>query len=270
MELARPVRLTEAGQLVKLDEEVEYRLQTDVDVYDRSVKTEKRRGVLIVTSHRLAWIDPARTQPLHWHLSQVADGGVSTEEGGIFVGSAKMILHLLPLPTPGLPRTSTAQADCFIKLSFKGGGRDEFVECVRKATERKSWVIEAATNAKRALRAEDVIKSVGIDGILKQRAEQESKTKEVTTQAFTDLSELEKHAKTLVGLTETYARETKKRADAAALSGSAAVAGAGTPDAAADIGSLVLNMGIIDPVTRAAAGSMYITEVARQLATFLR
>ena len=73
-------------------------------------------------------------------------------------------------------------------------------------------------------------------------------------------------------LAEEYAADAARRR-AAAAADSAGAGGAGDDAGSAggaDISSLVTGLGIINPVTRAAAGAQYLEEVARQLAQFLR
>jgi hypothetical protein len=164
MDAARPLPLTAAGTPTPYPEEVVYRLQADVDVVDGESKVEgMRKGVATLTSHRLYWADASRTTAVQWHLSQV--GGVGAEEGGILFGSAKVVLHVRPLAEavagaggrggggggggggayPSLPSSSSSSSSSsalpHVKLSFKGGGRDPFLEDLRKALQRKAWVL---------------------------------------------------------------------------------------------------------------------------------
>ena len=93
-------------------------------------------------------------------------------------------------------------------------------------------------------------------GLLEKRARAQEESKALTASAFGDLSALATHARAVVRLAEQYAAE-------AARAGDAAVAAPG-----ADAAGLLLNLGVANPVTKAAAGGLYYAEVARQLATF--
>jgi hypothetical protein len=266
MEHALPLRLSDVGDLVKEADEVEYKRQTDIDLYDRDAKTEHRRGTAVVTSHRVAWIDKVGNAHKHWHLSQIAYGGVATEEGTIFVGSAK--IKLFVVPPPRLVDTAAKQPipGVFIKLSFKIGGRDEFRDVLIKSLEKRSWLSLPVSRPVPTIKAEDARYShaVGISGVLKHAHAQQTESKALATQAFSDLGELEKHAKKLVGLAEAYAKEIKKRADAV---GGSPLSGSGEE---VGFASLVHSLGIVDPVTREAAGSQYLPGVAKQLASLFR
>lgn len=271
MELASPLPLDASGQPKTAVDEVQYKLQNGVDFYNGAEKVRKG-DVCIVTSHRIAVIDAERRGPLQWHLSQVTS--ISSEEAGFFVGSAKIVIAVKEMSGP-------ARAGVF-KLSFKSGGRDAVLESLNKARERRSWVpaVPPADAAKAKAEPQAVMALPGIRGIIIKEKEALRHDAELARDAFSDLGELEKHAKSLVALAETYAAEIqRKKAAAAAAAASAAeggaAAGGGSPspldaDASSDLGTLVTTLGIVNPVTRAMAGNLFNEEVARQLASFIR
>lgn len=161
METSKRLALESNGQPKPYSDEVTYRIQADIDLYDRDSKTEHRRGVLTLTSHRLYWCDAGRKTAIQWHLAQVVQ--TSTEEGGFF-SSAKVLLKLRHLPGvggnanvigspsatngvyPSLQQTSSAGSQAAIvghvKFSFKEGGRDAFLQDVIKAVSRQAWVVD--------------------------------------------------------------------------------------------------------------------------------
>lgn len=302
MEHARPASLNDAGTLNLLPDEVEFGTVTQggIDLYDGATKTDKRRGVTMVTAHRLAWLSSDRTAALEWHLSQVVR--IETEEAGFFVGSAKIVVHVTkPQPLPTAPKTassassaaaaalppassSTAAAGAagdvrVIKLSFKLAGRDEVLKFLSTALASKKWIPEVAVPppAKR-LRPEEMLASgaFGVAFIENRQKQAIDADKALTERAFADLSELEKLAKPLVALAESYAKERQRKSAAAAAAGGDGTgdgSGAATPGGAAaetSMSSLIVGLGIVNPVTKASAGNMYLEEVARQLAVFLR
>lgn len=71
-------------------------------------------------------------------------------------------------------------------------------------------------------------------------------------------------------LAEDYAAESSRRRAAAAGDTVTTVDTSGSASMSAGIASLVTGLGIVNPVTKAAAGGAYLEEVARQLAVFLR
>jgi hypothetical protein len=152
MDAGRPLPLTSSGTPHPYPEEVVYRLQAEVDLYDGPSKLDgMRKGVATLTSHRVYWSDAARTTAVQWHLGQVV--GAHGEEGGLLFGSSKVVVTVRPLAAavaagsayPSLPSSasssSSAAALPHIKLSFKEGGRDQFLEDLRKALQRKAWVV---------------------------------------------------------------------------------------------------------------------------------
>lgn len=187
-----------------------------------------------------------------------------------------------------------------IKLSFKAGNRDPFAEDLKKALSRKAWVSSAAdvvpTAAKRG-RTEDAPTSgpgvglagaaaatasaplivptrVGLAGVLEAEAARAQASRALATSAFSDLEELIKYGKKVAEMAEGYARELQRTPTQAGQGGSNTPqqggAGAAGVDAESEAaGSLLAGLGIITPVTRDAAGSLFITELARQLASFL-
>lgn len=102
--------------------------------------------------------------------------------------------------------------------------------------------------------------------------------KKLSEQAFADLRELQRHAEQVVKVAAQFAQELEKRRGSrsmaegggSAASGAAAGTDAETAHEADELGSFVLNLGIMNPVTRAAAGNLYHQEVARQLSTVFR
>jgi len=128
---------------------------------------------------------------------------------------------------------------------------------------------------------------LGIGGIVRRQEAERQNESALAAEAFSDLGELERHAKAMVALAEEYAATLARRRAAAAAAAAAAEAAAGAPPAAAaaaaaaaepapapaadaELSALVSTLGITNPVTRAQAGSLFAVEVARQLAAFLR
>ena len=286
MDIALPISLDPAGQLVLQTDEVRYLAQDGVDVHDRDTKTERRRGVGVLTSHRLVWIDAERRAPLAWHLGHVV--AVAEEEGTFLVGSAKIVIHLRTRFAVEAAASAAAAPTTHIKFAFKIGGRDEFLDAARTALGRRSWAAVAAAPpgvAPDAPLTADIVARPGVAGILERRERALESSKALATSAFADLAELEKHAKSLVALAERYAGEAAFRGQGQALlahpagsgqSGDAAAAAAAAAAEQRQLADLVATMGIIpNPVTRAACGSgssaanLFFTEVARQLASFI-
>lgn len=144
MEFSAALDLDAAGQVALVGEEVQYRIQGDVTIYDRENKSAHVKGALAVTSHRLYWTDAARRSAIQWHLRQVVD--IRQEEAGMFAGSAKVVVSVISLGAASRPGGGTApsplpaaSAAPYVKFSFKNGGRDAFLESLKLAHSRRGW-----------------------------------------------------------------------------------------------------------------------------------
>jgi hypothetical protein len=159
MEFSSILPLTSTQQPALLSEEVQYRVQDSVDIYDRDVKSLRRRGMAIVTSHRVGWVSADRKDAIYWHLGMVYS--VETEEGGLLVGSSKVVLYMESA------RPGAAPARGHIKLSFKEGGRDPFLDDLQRVLAKKSWVANLSEPVAKPMPvAADVARRPGIAGIV--------------------------------------------------------------------------------------------------------
>jgi hypothetical protein len=116
-------------------------------------------------------------------------------------------------------------------------------------------------------------RAVGIGGLIAQRQAQENRTKALAAQAFADLGELAKHAKVLVAVAEQYVKEQADRSSKqqpVQAAGAPGGGGGGGEEEGGDFGALALNMGLVDPVTRAQAGKLFFEAVARQVSSLVR
>lgn len=125
----------------------------------------------------------------------------------------------------------------------------------------------SADRARRTYRNERGVRRAGIQATA---AAKQAEAAALASEALTDLRSLAEHAKALVRLAEEYAAESAARKRAAAADPASAGDADPAGGAGADISSIVTGLGIVNPVTRAAAGAQYLEEVARQLAQFLR
>ena len=282
LSIARPLPVTSEGLPTLLPQEVTYRLQEGVDVYDGDVKSDKRKGVAIVTSHRLVWMAPDRTSALYWALDAVAS--VSHEEAGI-LSSAKLVVAFHGVAVSSAATAAAAEGydlvvtGGHIKLSFKEKGKDPFGADLSTALTRRSWLVAPASLPKRVGGVEGAASSatpvapptgaVGIAGILAARAAAQAQSSSLTADAFKDIDELAKRGRVLVALAASYAAEASARE--ARLAGGGGAPPVESPDDG--VGDIVSAIGILNPVTRASTGgskTTYLREVARQLASALR
>jgi len=278
MDYARPLLLDGAKQPVLLPDEVTYRLQGDVTLYEGDLKTHRTHGTALLTSHRLGWLDASRTDCVFWQHGNVARTEV--EEAGFFAGSAKVVVRLEYAGPAGrsgaypalAPSGASAVRNVTIRLSFKTGGRDAFAEDFKRALSRRGWVVgEGASSAPKRGRIDDGSGTaparpvgVGMGALFAQEAARAEAGRALAQTAFSDLEVLMQHGKKIAEMAESYARELSRTVAPAPTGGSGGV------DADSEAaGSLLAGLGIVTPVTRDATGSLFTTELARQLAGFL-
>jgi hypothetical protein len=332
MEFGTSLPLDGSGQPKLLEDEVQYRLQSAIDVYDRDTKTDRRKGALAVTSHRVYWTDEWRRTAIQWHLHQVVK--LDHEDAGMLFGSAKIVIFVSTSRVAGPSSENggagypslapaSAAASAHVKFSFKDGGKDPVFDALKLALSRRSW--EKAVATPRTLGSlgtpaatptsgsatpgatspggatprdglPQEVRRAGLSGVMEQRAARIAESRALTDSAFSDLDALAKHASSIVAMAEGYAaelkrqkqREKEKEAASAAAAASDGGTGATTGESGAGassgsggggldddtLGSLVGSLGIVaplaTPVTKEMAGSLYIQEMARQVASFLR
>lgn len=107
-------------------------VQPHVSLYNRDEKTRFQRGIAYITNYRLMWLDEGRKDaPFVAHLKTVAR---LEDSSGFLLRSPKITVHFLP-QTEGMGGSAV-----HVKLSFKRGGKDEFLRHAAGALARKSWV----------------------------------------------------------------------------------------------------------------------------------
>lgn len=160
------------------------------------------------------------------------------------------------IPPQLIPRTDSPDpasggaadaGDTSVKLSFRSGGEEAFLEKLQVAMQRKEWSIVTI--------AETSMRGPGISGLERAGVEYRRKNEVAIGGAFEDLDALMARAKEMVALAESFAAQvalTKSPEAKAALERSSKALG--------------LNNGTI---TKDMAGEIFHAELARQLADFL-
>ncbi|XP_067841979.1 vacuolar protein-sorting-associated protein 36 isoform X2 [Heptranchias perlo] len=204
--------------------------QRGVRLYDGDEKTKFDLGTLLLSTHRLLWRDQKKHECcITLLLSQI----VFFEEQAAGIGkSAKIVVHLQPVPPNKEPGPYQGSKYSYIKLSFKEHGQ-----------------IEAGR-----------VRAVGIVGIERKLEEKRKETDKNISEAFEDLSKLMAKAKEMVDLSKLIANKIKdKQGDI-------------SEDETIRFKSYLLSMGIANPVTRETHGSgtHYHMQLAKQLAGMLQ
>ncbi|KAJ3102030.1 Vacuolar protein-sorting-associated protein 36 [Phlyctochytrium planicorne] len=173
-----------------------------------------------------------------------------------------------------------------VKLSFRGGGVNEFAKTLKGAVDDKAWtkvdstsslvvnvpasgfvpVAGSTTSAKTMEPTSSAVTSGGggISRIMKS-VDRESKQRDATlSEAFQDLDSLMAKASDMVKLAESITSKMPAPGAGAASSDEKNA----DPQIAA-FRKYLVELGINNPVTREATGDLYVKELAREIAEFL-
>ncbi|CAM9535031.1 unnamed protein product [Choristocarpus tenellus] len=209
-------------------------------------------GKVTLTTHRLLWFEREGPTRVNMCINLWDLRAVGANRGGRFKSSSKIQLF----PSGQLPVNDPA-----VMLAVKG--RDDFLESLQSALDRKAWVKETAAEIvgrRMAHSAGDTTSGAGIAGILRRQEANRKATSEIASEAFSDLNTLIQKAKEVVAVVERYSLALREKQAEASSNASSEVD---------DLDNLLLNIGIASPVTKSSAGTRYHQELARQLADFL-
>lgn len=292
----KPIALDHHRTAPLLQDEIELFVAEKVAIYSgEEAKPRHEDGVARLTSHRILWIGSGTGLALE--LSNVLRFEVKS---GFLSSSPKIILHIRsqeanvvkvakvswkcpacdeinqedsPLKcglcgtiNPNPPTMNTSNADNAIsahksemaKLSFRGSGHSKFAEFLGKALDKAAWAEEERRLKAAAASQVDAPLIAGVAGLMKRAEEGRSKQLATQTEAFSDLDALMGRAGEMAKLAETIAR--KLSAHEATVS-----------DAQdRDFQRLLLDLGLTGATASASReGSIYVSELARQLSVFL-
>eukprot|EP01029_Cantina_marsupialis_P018468 TRINITY_DN4243_c0_g1_i1.p1 TRINITY_DN4243_c0_g1~~TRINITY_DN4243_c0_g1_i1.p1 ORF type:complete len:386 (-),score=124.37 TRINITY_DN4243_c0_g1_i1:121-1278(-) len=245
MQCFKPLKVSSTGVVEMLEEEIVLKVQQGVAVYDQKGKTDKMNGIAKITNKRLFYSDSKGNNPVFIPLAWITN--IKDDSSGFFKKSPKIAFYI----DPKLAGVSMAPTDLFFRLTFKKSGKDDFEKEVKRALERKAWVVVEAVKKAEVF----TTRSAGIAGIIRKRAAERKETKELATSAFSDLSSLIEKAKPVVALAQQYSKKAKSADE--------------SDKDASEFQSVAMSIGITSPVTKASAGALYLQELARQLAGFL-
>uniref|UniRef100_A0A673HKN7 Vacuolar protein-sorting-associated protein 36 n=1 Tax=Sinocyclocheilus rhinocerous TaxID=307959 RepID=A0A673HKN7_9TELE len=233
--------------------------QRGVRLYDGEDKAKLDVGVVLLSTHRLLWRDQKSHECcICIPLSQV----IFFEEQAAGIGkSAKIVVHLHPVPENKEPGPYQQSKYSYIKLSFKEHGQIEFYRRLTEEMTQKRWENTPVSQpiptgvGPKAGRT----RAVGIVGIERKLEEKRKETDKNISEAFEDLSKLMEKAKEMVEVSKSIANKIKdKQGDI-------------TEDETIRFKSYLLSMGIANPVTRETHGSgtQYHIQLAKQLGDIL-
>jgi len=244
-------------------EEIEMLVQDNVALYNRGEKQPRHEdGLARLTSHRLIYEKSGSATStsfaLALHLSQIISINLIA---GFLTQSPKIQINL-----PDSSKGEGEESEIFVKLSFRGGGHQTFLNKLQQTLQNASW--KKPEESKKDDKAKAIQNQkyefdpsrAGIGGIMQSVEEKQKKTNEQLEEAFADLKQLMKNAQNLVLLAEKLSKKLEK--DLANNENNA-------KDDSSLLKSYILDLGISSPVTRDTAGSAYHRELSKQLAEFL-
>jgi len=244
-----PIKLSESQRPVFVENEIECLLQDGVVLYNGEQQIRLYKGVTILTTHRLIWIGElanAGKEALALYHHFVLSAEAYTPGFLKFGALSKVSLQL---------RGSTD----IIRLGFKHGGRDPFLVKYKNILHTKPWEVEEAPLHKQS--SQFSTSMAGVGGIMKTLNKKAEETDNSLSRAFTDLNALMLKAKEMVALAERFsaAQEREQKENKGSTSNVEDM----------EFRSYLLQMGIASPVTKQTAGSLYHTELSRQLSDWL-
>jgi len=212
-----------------------------VAIYDEQNNTIFDKGDVTLTTHRLIWMDPLhKSKPIAILLGQVIDVDNSDHGGFKMKASPKITMRMVNRKV--------------YRLSFKSTGRDPFLAKFKQAIKEKAWEIKKIEPLLKKKEAFDPSKA-GITGIMREVDNRAKETDSSLKEAFTDLAALMDKVKDMVAFAEKFAQHQAKEE---------------SKEEETEMRSMLISMGIASPVTKETAGSLYHTQLSRQLADWLQ
>ncbi|KAH8839119.1 hypothetical protein MCOR27_007448 [Pyricularia oryzae] len=173
-------------------------------------------------------------------------------------------------PVGNLPGVENPES---VKLSFRGGGEKIFYERLKGSMAQRKWLLQDAPPIPRSLGGgtadpeggssgrgtpNERVKTAGIAGLEKRGIDLRKNNELVIGSAFEDLEALMASAKDIVALAESFARQANS-------GGASSEANAILAESATQLGLVTTK----DTVGGSSSESLYISELARNLAEFL-
>ncbi|XP_010243828.1 PREDICTED: vacuolar protein sorting-associated protein 36 isoform X2 [Nelumbo nucifera] len=268
-------QLTGSGRPVLHPGEVECYTLSSVDIIceEKPNFPPFRSGVLILTTHRILWIDGTNKSG----AAAIPLGAVNhiyspSKSIKTMFGKSKVRLQVSATADGRIDeRGSTA---IVIALVLRGkSDLDSFYSRLRDAWSSRSWEASSSNpgrsdsreNSSGFFEGSSGVRMAGVSGILRKEQEMWESTDKSLQEAFQDLNALMSKAKEMVMLAEKMRLKL--------LSGSTSFGNATNDEEAGsnqEMQDWLLSVGIVSPVTKESAGALYHQQLSRQLADFVR
>lgn len=262
MEHFVPALLTPGKRFALGEDEVEYCTVAGVQILNEHKAKVRRNCLVLLTSHNVFCADmdtltnPSKLPLLHvsrYYLH--ASIFRMTPRVDVFVGSG------------GPSESETAS----LRFAMARDRASDFAELLGTTLRRKAWEATAAAAAP-AKEEEGFFSSrnAGISGVMRRQENERNRNKSLATEAFADLDALMGKARNVVDMVGRYSATIENAKDKQHTD-NAAASSSNSPNQVDEneFNSLLHNMGIANPVTKKAAGSMYHRQLAREICDFL-
>jgi ESCRT-II complex subunit VPS36 len=179
-----------------------------------------------------------------------------------------------PLASKSTSSASTAETPLpsSYRIAVTGDNRDKFLKTLTSSLQARAWLHSAATTvgaaaANEPKRAPQSTRSAGISGLMRSAAAAQTRNEGRMVAATADLDALMGGARDVVKLLEKYTAAMQRGDDDGGDGDEGGGGGKSSDDA--NVRAMLRDMGVGSPVTRAAAGKSFHSELARQIAGLL-
>ncbi|KAI3862795.1 hypothetical protein MKW98_008635 [Papaver atlanticum] len=278
-------QLTSSGRPIFQPGEVESNLLSSIDIEseDNPNFPVFKSGILILTTHRIIWIDESKNNNSSSSSSTSSASAISIPLGAVthIFSPKKSIKSMFASPrirfqvsvsTAGKVEEKGLRS-MVITLVFRGSKSDPdtFVTKFWEAWRARSWEVlsseKSDSNEKNfgSVESSSGLRMAGVSGILRKEQETWESTDKSLQDAFQDLNALMGKAKEMVMLAEKMRLKL--------LSGPTTGQPSTTDEemgSKQDMQDWLLSVGIASPVTKESAGALYHQQLSRQLADFVK
>lgn len=257
-DLFKSCSLTPSGRALLLEDEIEILTADQVSLLDGYKNYVQSDSLLVVTDRRMILIVSA-SQGSSMHLKSI--GSFCTTG---FLGTSKKVM------------IDTTYGIRF-HLRFLGEGKDLFMKCINKYLQKQKLLTsnppsipsqfapsqqrEAQHTDSQEAESEPAFafssNNAGISGILRRQEHERSSVDSLQKEALSDLSNLMKNAADVVLILDKYTAAIER--ETASADSSASELGE-----ISEIEDILLNIGIIVPITRSSVGKLYYEQLVKE------
>ncbi|KAI3917033.1 hypothetical protein MKX01_003482 [Papaver californicum] len=274
-------QLTSSGRPIFQPGEVESNLLSSIDIESEENPNFPvfKSGILILTTHRIIWIDESKNNN---SSSSTSASAISIPLGAVThifspkrsiksMFASPRIRFQVSVSTAGKVEEKGSRS-MVITLVVRGSKSDPdtFVTKFWEAWRARSWEQlsseKSDSNEKNlgSVESSSGLRMAGVSGILRREQETWESTDKSLQDAFQDLNALMSKAKEMVMLAEKMRLKL--------LSGPTGPSSTTDEEMGSkqDMQDWLLSVGIISPVTKESAGALYHQQLSRQLADFVK